>query len=242
MHHRFSILLVFAVLALLGACRKDLNDTEIPVAQFVFPAEDNLTFTDSLRFTTFFTDNENLIQYRLNISYRGTNFDSTGAKVSPYKLTWLGNINGTEFIQPLTFLLPDTALSGNYLAVLNCVDESGKQSATDTVIFNIINTADTVKPFVIVQSPAEGQIVSTDSLNVLAAIGDANNVIYYSVTLTDSIGTQRAQAASNINENSFPIDVMFGVAALPAGNYTVTITTRDAYYNFTLITIPIVIN
>lgn len=216
MQRRFSILLVFVLLVLLGACRKDLNDTEKPVAQFLFPVEDNPTFTDSLNFTTLFTDNENLLQYRLNISYRGTNFDSTGAKVSPYKLTWQGNISGTEFTQPLSFLLPDTALSGSYLAVLNCVDESGKQSATDSVIFNIINTADTVKPFVILQSPTDGQIITTDSLNVLAAIGDANNVIYYNVTLTDSLGAQKAQAGSNINENSFPIDVMFGVATLPA--------------------------
>ncbi|UPT65537.1 MAG: DUF4625 domain-containing protein [Sphingobacteriales bacterium JAD_PAG50586_3] len=239
------ILMVLVVAALVTACRKDLNDDDKPIAEFIQPDTANLTFYDTIPFKVQFTDNKNLLSYRLALTYiTSTTPNTDSAKVKPYNVTWIGNIDGgSDFTTDIKIHIADTALSGQYRAIINCIDESGNQSASDTVLLYIVNTTDTIKPEISVVYPAVNQQYNpTDSLNVLALATDPSNVIYYSVTVIDSVGTQKAFRENNLNTGGYSIDENIGINAFSSGTYNVIIFVRDAYFNATLTTIPIVIN
>lgn len=236
--------MVLVATVLVSACRKDLNDEDKPVAEFIQPDTANLTFYDTIPFTIHCTDNKELLSYRLAMTYvTSGNIDYTNAKAKPFNITWIGDIaGGSDFTTDIKIHIADSALGGQYRAIINCVDESGNQSASDTVMLFIVNPIDTIKPEVDVVYPTDNQQYSpTDSLNVLALATDVSNVIYYSITVTDSLGAQKAFKENNINTSGYSIDEMIGLNALTAGTYNVIVFVRDAYFNATIVTIPIVI-
>jgi hypothetical protein len=239
------ILTVLVMAALVSACRKDLNDDDKPVAEFIQPDTANLTFYDTIPFTVHLTDNKELLSYRLALTYvASADLNTDSAKVKPFNVTWIGDIEGgSDFTTDIKIHIADTALSGQYRAIINCIDESGNQSASDTVILYIVNTIDTIKPELDVVYPATNQqYASTDSLNVLALATDPSNIIYYSITLADSVGTQKAFREKDLNIGGYSIDEMIGLNALTPGTYNVIVFVRDAYFNATIVTVPIVIN
>jgi hypothetical protein len=242
---KFRYILLFACVGLLfAACRKDLNDEEKPVAEFLQPDTNNLTFSDTIPLTVHFTDNKGLLAYRVAINYASTGtIDTTNAKVFPMSLTWIGDVEGEEFTKEFTFFVTDSTLSGPYRAVVTCVDEAGKQSAPDTVLFNLRNLTDTIPPEITLALPANNQQYSTtDSLNVLASVYDANNVIYYAVSITDTAGVVKTQTSDNVDADAYTVDKMVGLAGLSPGAYYVTLYIRDAYFNNSAITVQIQIN
>lgn len=242
---KFRLILTITLVAVLFAgCRKNLNDHEKPVAEFLSPDTNNLTFTDTLPFTVQFTDNKGLLSYKLTLTYAdGGTLDTLYAKAKPYNLNWVGYIDGEEFTQDFNFPIPDSALGGLYRAIVTCVDEAGFQSAGDTVLFNLLNFTDTILPDITVVSPTNNQqYTGVDSMNVLAAISDVSNVIYYSVTVTDTLNTVKSTTDEHVNTDSYSIDKMIGIANLNAGTYYVTLFVRDAYFNSRTIVIPIQIN
>ena len=235
----------FVLAAVVAACRKDLNDEDKPVAKFIQPDTANLTFYDTIPFTVHLTDNKELLGYRLTLTYvtSGT-IDFTNAKAKPFNITWIGNIaGGSDFTTDIKIHITDTALSGQYRAIINCIDESGNQSASDTVLLYIVNPIDTIKPELdLVYPAANQQYASTDSLNVLALATDVSNVIYYSIIVADSVGTQKAFRENDLNTGGYSIDETIGLNALTPGTYNVTVFVRDAYLNATIVTVPIVLN
>jgi hypothetical protein len=238
------ILTITLVAALFAACRKDLNDEEKPVAEFLQPNTNNLTFSDTIPLTVYFTDDIGLLAYRVVLNYASTGaIDTTNAKVFPLSLIWIGDIEGEEFTKDFTFFVTDSTLSGPYRAVVTCVDEAGKQSAPDTVLFNLRNLTDTVSPEITLTLPANNQQYAvTDSLNVLASVYDANNVIYYAVSITDTAGVVKSQTSGNIDADAYTVDKMIGLGGLSPGAYYVTLYIRDAYFNNSAITVQIQIN
>ncbi len=238
------ILTITLVAALFAACRKDLNDEEKPVAEFLQPNTNNLTFSDTIPLTVYFTDDKGLLAYRVVLNYASTGaIDTTNAKVFPLSLIWIGDAEGEEFTKDFTFFVTDSTLSGPYRAVVTCVDEAGKQSEPDTVLFNLRNLTDTVLPEITLTLPANNQqYASTDSLNVLASVYDANNVIYYAVSITDTAGVVKSQTSGNIDADAYTVDKMIGLAGLSPGAYYVTLYIRDAYFNNSAITVQIQIN
>lgn len=238
------ILTITIVAALFAGCRKNLNDHEKPVAEFLAPDTINLTFTDTLPFTVKFTDNKGLLSYKLSLTYAvGGTLDTLYAKAKPYNLNWIGYIDGEEFTQDFNFPIPDSALGGLYRAIVTCVDEAGFQSAGDTVLFNLRNFTDTVLPEVDIALPAiNQQYTAPDSINVLATVFDLSNVIYYSITVTDTLNTVKSSTDEHINVDSYSVDKMIGITNLNAGTYYVTLFVRDAYFNTRTIVIPIQIN
>lgn len=233
------------VAALVAACRKDLNDDDKPIAKFTQPDTANLTYYDTIPFNIRCTDNKNLLSYRLALTYASSsNLDLTNAKAKPFNITWIGNIDGgSDFTGNINIAIADTALSGQYRAIINCIDESGNQSAGDTVLLFIVNPIDTIKPGLDVVYPsANQQYAPTDSLNVLALATDPSNLIYFSITVTDSLGVEKAVRENTLNTGGYSIDEMIGLNALTAGTYSVTVYVRDAYFNATIVTVPIVIN
>jgi hypothetical protein len=234
----------FVLAAVVAACRKDLNDEDKPVAEFIQPDTTNLTFYDTIPFKVQFTDNKELLGYRLTLTYvTSGDLNTDSAKVKPFNITWIGNIaGGSDFTTDIKIHIADTALSGQYRAIINCVDESGNQSASDTVLLYIVNPIDTIKPELDLVYPTNNQqYAPTDSLNVLALATDVSNVIYYSITVTDSVGTQKAFREKDLNTSGYSIDETIGLNALSAGTYNVIVFVRDAYFNATIVTIPIVI-
>jgi len=235
----------FVLAAVVAACRKDLNDEDKPVAEFIQPDTTNLTFYDTIPFKVQFTDNKELLGYRLTLTYvTSGDLNTDSAKVKPFNITWIGNIaGGSDFTTDIKIHIADTALSGQYRAIINCIDESGNQSASDTVLLFIINPTDTIKPELdLVYPSANQQYTPTDSLNVLALATDVSNVVYYSITVADSVGTQKAFREKDLNTSGFSIDETIGLNAFTPGTYNVIVFVRDAYFNATIVTVPIVIN
>jgi len=235
----------FVLAVVVAACRKDLNDEDKPVAEFIQPDTANLTFYDTIPFKVQFTDNKELLGYRLTLTYvTSGDLNTDSAKVKPFNITWIGNIaGGSDFTTDIKIHIADTALSGQYRAIINCIDESGNQSASDTVLLYIVNPIDTIKPELdLVYPTANQQYTPTDSLNVLALATDVSNVIYYSIIVADSVGTQKAFREKDLNTSGYSIDETIGLNALTAGTYNVIVFVRDAYFNTTIVTVPIVIN
>lgn len=239
MRFKAYIAIVIILLSVFASCRKDLHDDEKPVAEIINPTGG--TYTTTIPFQLSFTDNKNLAQYRLALTYTGTYDSNDSAVVHPFNLVWVDAISNSVDSKLLNITIPDTALSGPYRAILTCVDETGLESARDTALFTIKNTIDTISPGVTVTSPLSGSSY-TDSIYVSAAIFDPSKVVYYLIELKDNAGAIKSQLNKYINVDSYPIDEVIYTTGLSAGNYTLFITVRDAYYNTHTESIPIILN
>lgn len=216
-----------------------MHDDEKPIADIISPTGG--VYTTSLPFQLVFTDNKNLFQYRLAISYTGIYDSNDSSVVSPFNYYWVDNITNSEFNKTLNVTIPDSVIPGQYRAVLTCVDESGLESKPDTAIFYIKNLQDSIGPTININSPISGSNY-TDSLNILANIFDNTKVIYYHIELKDELGTLKKQVIKYINTDSYPLDEIVTVSDITPGNYSLILTVRDAYYNTNSTTIPIIIN
>ncbi len=232
-------LILVMCITMLSACRKDLNDDDKPMAEIVSPTGG--TFTDTIPFQLNFTDNKNLFQYRLEISFTGAYDSNDSAVVKPFTLIWVDNISTSADSKLLKIPVGDSIISGSYRAVLSCVDEAGLESIRDTVLFAIQNNGESTLPAINVTAPLLNTTYS-DSLNVSAVITDASKVVYYVVELKDSTTATKGQKSKYLNDVSYPVDEVFYTNTLPAGNYTILVTVRDAYYNVATTSIPIILN
>lgn len=239
---KLRVLLVLGLtVGLITACRKDLNDNDIPTAEIIEPQ--GQTYTDSISLKLNFTDNKNLLQYRVAFAYTDNIYDNldTNAIARPFNYIYIDAIDGSSALKQIKVAIPDSALTGNYRVLLNCIDEAGQISKNDTGYFYLINPVDTAAPEITNISPTGGSYFTTDSTIVNALLVDPFKVTFYSVRLTDSTGTVKTSIQSYVNNSGFAIDNVLKWTALPTGNYTINITARDAYFNIRNITIPIYI-
>ena len=232
-------LYILLITTLFAACRKDLQDDDKPVAEIISPTGG--TFTDTIPFELNFSDNKNLFQYRLEVSYTGIYDSNDSAVVTPFNYVWVDNLSNSNDSKQLKIAVRDSIVPGSYRAVLACVDEAGLESIRDTVLFTLQNNADAVIPTINVITPLPNAAFS-DSLIVSAVITDASKVVYYLVELKDSTTATKGQKSKYLNDVSYPVDEVFYTNTLPAGNYTIQITVRDAFYNVATTSIPIILN
>jgi|GEM_PF-7129070 len=129
-------------LFILGGCEE--RDINRPQAFIESPTEGDTLFTDSILWAVIFTDDEALIQYRLELNGR---YDANGAvKDSMERIIEVGDLSSTEARVTAFNLMPQFIYEGWYRLLASCVDDGGNQADQDTVTVYLRNRADVSWP------------------------------------------------------------------------------------------------
>lgn len=225
---------MFVALAALVACKK--TDRTRPTFTMTSPADSSIFATgQNIPFVATFFDNENLSQYKIDIH---NNFD--GHSNDKYLATiWsrivIQNISGAEYSENAGILVPDSSASGWYHFMVTAADQAGNQSTTITRSIFIKNITDTTAPVVNLIGPTEGDIIPAGtSINVMANVTDNERVYIL------SIGIKRPNTTTNLflQADTFGTNTVTYNKIIPttsstwtSGNYELTFTAYDSYYN-----------
>lgn len=244
---KYSILLLTGFAGVLFACKK--TDKDKPT-QFVSSPADSATFTSgqTIQFVADFTDNQDLSQYKIDIH---DDFDGHGHEKYIAKI-WtqiiIKNIAGSSVSENYAIQIPDSTAAGWYHFGITVVDQSGNQSELNLRTIYIKNNADTTKPAVTVNGPTEGFSGSLGaSLSLNADIQD-NEWIYIMRTVI-----KRPNSSSNLYQKSDTLstpetsynllkDIPTNGSTWTAGNYELTLTVFDSYFNATVKKVSFTLN
>lgn len=233
---QFSIILL-AGLACLTACKK--TDKEKPTFSVTSPADSSVFETgDVIPFSSAFFDNENLSQYKIDIhdDFDGHGHDKYLATI--WNQILIQNITGADFNENRNIQIPDSSASGWYHFQVTCVDESGNQSETAFRSIFIKNMTDTVAPVVNLSSPIEDATFSLgSSVSVNADLSDAERVYIVNTRVRKPNSSNNLFLKADTfgtNQVTFNKIIPTSGSAWTAGEYELTFTVYDSYYNKTV--------
>lgn len=240
------LLLLLAGTALLAACKK--TDKEKPSFTISTPADSSVFVAgQTIPFVAAFADNEALSQYKIDIhdNFDGHSHEKYIANI--WTQIFIENINGTAFNENKSILVPDSTAAGWYHFLVTVVDEAGNQSETAFHNIYIQNSADTSRPQLTVNSPADG-FAGTLGSPVAVNLDIADNEWVYIVKTQ----VKRPNSSNTLFQTNDTLDVSPTAnvvkeitttgSAWSTGNYELTITTYDSYFNRTSKVVPFSLN
>lgn len=247
MHNRAAILILLSAALFFAACRKDLHDDDRPLATIVSPQGGAFSNAAPIPFNLQFTDNKNLLQYKLAFKYVGATYDTgdTLTVVYPFNYTWIEDIDGASINKMLDVVMHDSILPGEYQVSLTCVDEAGLESLANTTTITLKNKFDSIPPaFGLFNIGADSIFATTDSVVVSGSVSDADTLthISYNIITDTPIQVIKATAQDYIKTSNYGIEKVLKWINFEAGNYLLVITVRDRHYNISQAIIPITIN
>jgi len=138
-------LLVMFMLTLSMVSCDDGFDMQRPTVAIQSPvAWQTVNTADGIPLKALFTDNGNLLQYRMVLegidSLNGIARDTTLRRVI------INGISGSVFELDERILLPDSIFNGYYRIILSCIDDDGNESYPDSVPVRVVNVLDSVPP------------------------------------------------------------------------------------------------
>ena len=243
---KHAVLLLAGFTGLLAACKK--TDKDKPTFSISTPADSSVYIAgQTIPFTASFADNEALSQYKIDIhdNFDGHSHEKYIAKI--WTQIFIENMSGTEFNENRTIQIPDSTAAGWYHFLVTVVDEAGNQSETVFRNLYIQNSADTSRPQLTVNSPADGFAgslgtdVSLDmdiTDNEWVYIVKTNvkrpnsaNILFQS---TDTLGqSTTANVAKTITTTG---------SSWSTGSYELTLIIYDSYFNRTTKVVPFTLN
>lgn len=228
--------LFIGVLMLIGCARQD---REKPVALIEnLPDSVWLKTGDTLHLDMYFTDNEKLAQYKIDIhnDFDGHNHPKV-YRARPWSRIIIGSLNGREQHVHLDIAVFDSAAAGPYHLMLRALDAAGNESEFVLKNLYVRNTFDTLAPSVTeIQFPSEGSAVS-GNLDIGLDLSDDISGIYLIQTqlrrsatqvLYNTSDTLTTQPAAHTYALVIPL-----TSSMPAGEVTLRLDVYDGAYNRT---------
>jgi hypothetical protein len=234
---RKNTIVLFALLATgLISCRK--TDKEKPTFSWISPTDSLVVEAGSaVSFNATFFDNEALSQYKIDIhdNFDGHGHDKYIAQI--WSRIIIGNLSGIEQSENFVIQVPDSAAAGWYHFLLTAADASGNQSEFGLRSLYVRNDMDTVAPSISLASPTENQTLALGSgINLNANITD-NERVYIITTRVRRPNSSNTLYQSNdtlanpVTQFNLIKEIPTGGAAWTNGNYVLTVSAFDSYFN-----------
>lgn len=244
---KISIILLSVLATGLISCRK--TDKEKPTFSLVSPSDSLVVEAGTeIPFNATFFDNEALSQYKIDIheNFEGHSHDKYIAQI--WNRIIIGNLSGIEQSENFVIQVPDSAAAGWYHFLLTAVDASGNQSELAVKSLYVRNNADTVAPSISVDSPSENQTLALGTGITLNANITDNERIYIIRTRVRRPNSANTLYQSNdtltnpVTQFNLIKEIPTNGAAWTSGNYILTVTAYDSYFNQNIKTVNLQLN
>lgn len=222
------------MLVMLWMACSDGFDVERPTAELISPANGmTVTTGEGLQLVARFTDNGNLLQYKIRLE--GIDSLNRITKDTTLRLVFIEGVSGSDFLLNQNISLPDSTFGGFYRIILTCIDDDGNESYPDTASVRIVNSLDSIPPLFVI----EGIPGPSDTLRVGmgialgGSISDETSLNFASVKIANTNGsfTRHSFEFPSVTDNNvdlteigwwFPVDTTW-----TPGTYSAYFTAWD---------------
>ncbi len=196
---------------------------------------------DSIKVKFFLSDNIELMQYQIDLIYRGDLY-YLKTQADTMVGTVIGYVQGTEITIERVFLVELDPISGPYEIQIKGWDKAGHVTQTSTFIY-VQNGDDQSMPFINISAPAPNQVFSIGTnISVTFSAGD-------NVGLFDAVLRVRNRFSKElIPDGYFRFESIFSAGShdfyihpVTPGDYDVEVYVKDSNHNLTLVKVPITI-
>lgn len=218
----------------LFSCTK--ADKSKPELDLLSPADNDVVIAGTVAKVKFHaSDNNELSQVYINIHDSFNGHGHTKSTITPFKITVVENLVGTEVDKEIDILIPDTAAAGPYHLEISVVDAKANLSKTIYRNFFIKNLIDTISPTLTLINPIEGASFNAGSqINLKGDASDDQTLLKLEYTIT-RVGSDNKLVSASIpfstSSEVFDENITLNTTQFVSGNYEMICVLYDKTYN-----------
>ncbi len=225
----FSALLLISV----ASC-SDGFDLERPVTEILSPVNGQTVSTESgVPLSVRFTDNGNLLQYKIRIE--GIDSLNDIARDTVLRLVVIDGISGSEQLLNRSVALPANTFNGYYRIILSSIDDDGNESYPDTASVRIVNSLDSVAPIIDVGGFPLDTLRTGQGFTLAGSVTDETSLNYVTLRIGNVTGsfTKINFQFPNIIDNTVDLNGFGGYLMVDStwtdGTYSIEVNAWDNF-------------
>lgn len=232
--HVVYLLSAVALVLRLTSC-SDGFDLERPVCELLSPLNgQTVTTADGIPLTVRFTDNGNLLQYKIRIE--GIDSLNGIAKDTVLRLIIIKGLSGGEVLLDEMFPLPASTFNGHYRLIVSCIDDDGNESYPDTASIRVTNSLDSIAPLFVVGGLPTDTLRLGQGFTLAGSVTDETSLNYVTIRIANVTGSYTVLSFQfpNIIDNTVDLNGFGGYLMVDStwtdGRYSVHIEAWDNYH------------